>query len=76
MTTDAGEVFKDLIAEYETAQRVREHADSPTPHSVGQFWMNNNTLYISALGPDGKTITWLPLEAPRKRDNDPPELWV
>jgi hypothetical protein len=65
MTVDAGEIFKDLIAEYETAQQLREQSESPTP----QFWMNNNTLHISALGPDGKTLLWLPA-------GGPPEMWV
>jgi hypothetical protein len=69
MTTDAGEIFKDLIAEYETVQQVREQSKSPTPHCVGQFWMNNNRLHISALGPDGKTLLWLPVDGPT-------EMWV
>lgn len=29
MTIDAGEVFNDLIAEYSTAQKLREQADFP-----------------------------------------------
>jgi hypothetical protein len=62
MTSNAGEIFNELIAEYDTAQKVREQSESPTPHCVGQFWMSsNNRLHISALGPDGKTIIWRPV---------------
>lgn len=69
MTVDAGEIFKNLIAEYETAQQLREQSESPTPHCVGQFWMNNNRLHIAALGFDGETLLWLPVDGPT-------EMWV
>lgn len=75
MTADAGEIFRDLIAEYETAQTIREQSDHPTPHCVGQFWMNGNQLHISALGADGKTIVWLPVGAPEPKDGSP-GLWI
>jgi len=77
MTSNAGEIFNELIAEYDTAQKVREQSESPTPHCVGQFWMSsNNRLHISALGPDGKTIIWRPVEAPEGREDGPTALWV
>ena len=77
MTADAGEVFNELIAEYDTAQKVREHADSPTPHCVGQFWMNDGKLHISGLGPDGATIIWIPVSMRGDDEEDGPSpLWV
>lgn len=76
MKADAGEVFNKLIAEYDTAQRVRDHADGPTPHVIGQFWMNNNKLHISALGPDGETIIWVPVDTFGEQEDGPTNLWV
>ena len=77
MTADAGEIFNELIAEYDTAQKVRKHADSPTPHCVGQFWMNDGKLHISGLGPDGATIIWIPVSMRRDDEEDGPSpLWV
>jgi hypothetical protein len=76
MTSNAGEIFNELIAEYNTAQKVREQSESPTPHCVGQFWMSNNRLHISALGPDGKTLLWRPVEGSQGQEDGPTALWV
>ena len=80
MTIDAGEVFNDLIAEYSTAQKLREQADFPAPNSVGMFFMNEGQLHVSALAEDGYTVVWRRIGEPDgpcgEWPDGPDTLWV
>ena len=67
MSDDAGTVFNNLIAEYETIkERVeQEQQGFPKPASAGQFYLRVDTgeLFIAALAPDNR-LRWIPVTNP------------